>query len=260
MRAQERRDSILGALAAREHVSTSDLGQTLGVSVVTIRSDLEVLEERGRLRRVHGGAVIARPLVETSHDARAGVDAVEKAAIARTAVGLLEPGMSIVLDVGTTTLAIADRIATDLAVTDLTVITNGLLIAMRLEAAAPRVEVHLTGGTLRPMQHSLVGTRVVEALSELRVNISFIGCDGIHASRGVTTTNFPEADIKEAMRVCSERSVLVAATGKLDEVAMVRINDISAFDSLIVDDGLDEVKADELDALGIEVVTAESAL
>ncbi|MGI9616380.1 MAG: DeoR/GlpR family DNA-binding transcription regulator [Acidimicrobiales bacterium] len=252
----ERRLAIMRRLSDEEHVSTSDLSESLGVTTVTVRADLKVLEQRGKLRRIRGGAVPASPLVETSPHIRRNVDGNEKALIASAAVALLEPGTSVLLDVGTTTFAVSERIAQDDELTDLTVVTNGLMIATALEPALPRISVQITGGAVRAMQHSLVNPGVTESLSRLRTNIAFIGCDAIHPKYGVTTTNFPEADIKEAMRKATDRSVLLAASSKLDEVAMVRVNDIAAFDTLVTAGKVDQHQVEALEDLGLEVVVA----
>ena len=259
MRVHDRRAAILEVLVREEHVSTSTLSSQLGVSSVTIRADLETLEQRGELRRVHGGAVSATPLVETTHDARRGVDRDEKQAIALAALKLLEPGMVVAIDVGTTTLALAEAIAETDSVRDLTVVTTGLRIAASLEIALPRIEVYLTGGALRAQQHSLVNPGVNESLDRMHPNIAFIGTDGIHPELGVTTTNFPEADVKERMRLATDRAVLIAASSKIGETASVRVNAVSAFDTLITAGPIQDGAQDALEAEGIEFLHADSS-
>lgn len=260
MRSDERWSRILERLALDDHVSTKRLSSELGVSAVTIRSDLQHLEDRGRIKRVFGGAMLASKVLETTHEARASVDGLQKLAIAKRALSLIEPGTSIVLDVGTSTNALAELISRDSNLTGLTIVTNGLRIAGVLEGALPRNEVFVTGGMLRPMQHSLVQTGVTEALKRFRSSLAFIGCDGLHPEHGVTTTNLPEADVKESMRVNSDRSVLLAAGSKLGEVGSVRINGVSAFDTLITSYDADPAYVQQLQELGIEVLVAEKQL
>lgn len=259
MRPQERWTAILELLAANEHVSTKELSEELGVTSVTVRTDLRLLEEHGRLRRIHGGAVPAGHVVETSHDDRGAVDGVQKAAIAAAAATLLEPDMTVLLDVGTTTYALAERISADPGLGGLLIVTNGLRIASCLEGAMPRNDVYVTGGLLRPMQHSLVQSGVVEGLRRFHADIAFIGCDGIDPTHGVTTTNLPEADIKEEMRKRSERAVLLAAASKLHEVASVTVNAVAEFDTLITSWDADPAHVAELEDLGLEVLIAPRA-
>lgn len=251
--AHARRSAILERLKIDEHVSTTELSDQLAVSSVTIRADLEALEERGRLRRVHGGAVPATPVVETRHDARRNIDREAKQQIATAALEMIEPGMTIVLDVGTSTLALAELLAADETISGVTVVTNGLRIAGALETALPRIEVFVTGGSLRAMQHSLVNPGVSEKLDRLTPSVAFIGCDGLHAEHGVTTTNFPEADVKERMRRVSDHSVLLAAASKVGEVATVKVNEVHAFDTLLTTEGLAPAVIDQLEDLGLEV-------
>ncbi|HQY98826.1 MAG TPA: DeoR/GlpR family DNA-binding transcription regulator [Propionicimonas sp.] len=259
MRPQERWTAILDRLSVNEHVSTKELSAELGVTSVTVRTDLRFLEEHGRLRRVHGGAVPASHVLETSHDDRGEVDGSQKAAIAALAATLLEPGMTIVLDVGTTTLALAERIANDDGIAGLRVVTNGLRQAACLEPAMPRNEVYVTGGVLRPMQHSLVQSGVIEGLRRFHADLAFIGCDGVDPVHGVTTTNLPEADIKEEMRRLSDRSVLLAAGSKLGEVASVLVNGVGEFDTLITSADADVEVLTRLKQLGLEVLVAPAA-
>ena len=260
MRSDERWSKILARLASQDHVSTKELSEELGVSSVTIRSDLQHLEDRGRIKRVLGGAMLATKVLETTHEARSTVDGLQKLAMAAKALTLIEPGTSVVLDVGTSTFALAELIAKDQTLTGLTLVTNGLRIASALEGALPRNEVFVTGGMLRVMQHSLVQSGVAEGLSRFRSSIAFIGCDGIHPDHGVTTTNLPEADVKEAMRINSDRAVLLAAGSKLGEVGSVRVNGVSAFDTLITSEDADPVIVAELQELGLEVLIAEQQL
>ena len=254
-----RHAAILERLTRQEHVSTTELSQQHDVSKVTIRADLEALEERGRLRRVHGGAVAPTLVVETRHDARKNVDRSAKRWMAVTARQMIEPGMTVVLDVGTSTQALAELLADDETISGITVVTNGLRIATTLEACLHRMEVFLTGGSLRAMQHSLVNPGVSETLDRVNPSIAFIGCDGVHHEHGITTTNFPEADVKERMREASDQAVLLAAGSKVGEVATIKVNDAQAFDTLVTTVDSDAATIDQLDALGLEIRMAGKA-
>jgi DeoR family transcriptional regulator of aga operon len=204
--------------------------------------------------------MLPNTVLETSHDARISVDGLQKLAIAVLASSLLEPGTSVVLDVGTTTETFAKYIAGNSEISGLTIVTNGLQIASSLEGAMPRNEVFVTGGMLRPMQHSLVQTGVVEGIKRFRTSAAFIGVDGIHPDHGVTTTNLPEADIKEAMRSNTERAVLMAAASKLGEVASVKINSLGAFDTLITSEDADPALVSAFEDQGLEVLIAPNQL
>ena len=97
----------------------------------------------------------------------------------------------------------------------MTVITNGLTIALELEKAIPRFQVIVTGGTLRPLQHSLVEPLATTVLRELHADLAFIGCNGVHPANGITNINLPEADLKRVMVDAAERSIVVADGSKI---------------------------------------------
>ena len=132
-----------------------ELSDRFGVSTVTARNDLDALAQRRLAQRVHGGAMpIDRPLGEQSFEEVSGQRANEKMRVARAAAELVSTGESILVDVGTTAAAFASRLVTRTDLGELTVITNGLSIAVVREAAHPRFSIVVTGGTLRPKQHS----------------------------------------------------------------------------------------------------------
>ena len=155
--AEVRQRRIRTYVSAREFVRVADISERFGISEVTARADLSALEERGHLRRVHGGAV-----PRGGHGAERPFDLADSSRVSdvahlgAAAAARVERGDAILIDVGTTTTAMARAIVARSELEDVAVITNGLTIALELEAAFPRISVVVTGGTLRPMQHSLV--------------------------------------------------------------------------------------------------------
>lgn len=199
----------------------ADAAAWFGVSEVTIRSDLARLEASGLVRRVHGSALPAPGAPREEPVERVSArDAAAKRAIGRRAAGLVASGTSVLLDVGSTTLAVAHALV-DRAergeLDELVVITNGLSIALALEAAVPRITVVLTGGTLRPLQHSLVDPGASEALAGLHVDLAVLGCNGIDADGRITNLNLAEAQVKRAMLAASAAQLVVADAAKLGE-------------------------------------------
>jgi DeoR family transcriptional regulator of aga operon len=228
-----RRRQILALVRGSGLVRIHDLAERFGVSKVTIRTDLGVLAERGHVVRVHGGAIPSSPSAERAFEARQAVGAEEKIAIAEAAVGLISSGQSLILDVGTTTMAIAHAIVGETRLESLVVFTNALNVALALEPAIPRVEVMVTGGLLRPLQHSLVEPRASAFFDEIRADWAFIGCDGIHPARGITTTNIPEATMKQAMLRASHRRVVVADSSKFMREALTRVCSLDDVDTIL---------------------------
>jgi DeoR family transcriptional regulator of aga operon len=250
-----RHDAIRQEIEVRGQVSIAELSDRLDVSEVTIRGDLEHLERRGILMRVRGGAIASRnrtlemPLEETSTTNRA-----EKTAIAARAAAMVKDGQTVIIDVGSTTTEMAKALSPDLD--RVSVITNGLNIALILEALRG-VSVIVTGGTLRPLQHSLVAPMGALLLDQLNADMVFLGCNGVHPARGFTNSNIAEAEIKQAMVRSAERVVVLADHDKIGKVASAFVADISSADLLITDDGADETMLRNLrsEGLAIDVVT-----
>ena len=255
LKAALRHDVIRRALEVDGRVSIADLKDRLGVSEVTIREDLKHLEQRGALTRVRGGAVVVMqngalemPLEETSTTNRA-----EKTAIGARAASMVENGQIVIIDVGSTTTEMAKALSPNLS--RVVVITNGLNIALILESL-PGVSVIVTGGTLRPLQHSLVAPMGTLLLDQLKADVAFLGCNGVDPARGFTNTNIAEAEIKQAMVRSAAKTVFLADHDKIGEVASAFVTDISGADLLITDNSADASVLGNLrtDGLAIDVV------
>jgi DeoR family transcriptional regulator of aga operon len=233
----ERRGRMRALIEGRAFARVAELSQEFGVSAVTVRTDLDSLEAEGGIRRIRGGAmpIDAARLRERSFEEAAVQAAEAKARIAAAAVDLLEPGMSVLLDVGTTAAAVAREVVRRDGLRELTVITNGLSIALLLEAAIPRVQVVVTGGTLRPLQHSLVAPLAGHVLGRISADLALIGCNGVGAETGVTNINLPEAEVKAAMIAVAARTVVIADGSKIGRVHLGRVADAAAVDVLITD-------------------------
>ncbi|MBF4461690.1 MULTISPECIES: DeoR/GlpR family DNA-binding transcription regulator [unclassified Rathayibacter] len=215
-------------------VAVADLAERLGVSVVTVRSDLDHLAVEGVLQRVRGGAIPAAER-QGERTLEEGMSAAsdEKEAIGRVAAASVASGESVILDVGSTPLAIARALVAREELHDLTVITNGLSTALALEPAIPRFTVVVTGGTLRPLQHSLVEPLASEVLERLRADVAFIGCTGVHPEAGITNVNLPEATLKRRMLRAASRRVVVADSSKLGVVDLGRVAGADEFERLL---------------------------
>lgn len=240
--APRRRELALALVAERGFVRVAELSRAFGVTTVTARADLDSLERQGVIRRVHGGAVplssplaAERPEREPSFEEALEASVEPKRRIGEHAASLVRSGQSIILDVGTTTLQIARALRARTDLEDLVVFTNGLSIALELEAEIPRFTVVVTGGTLRPKQHSLVHPLAGSMLDEVHVDLAFIGCNGVDPVHGVTNANLPEASVKALMMRAAARSIVVADGAKLGEVHLGRIAAIDAFDGLVTD-------------------------
>lgn len=258
MPAEVRRDRILALLRDEEYVRISQLAEDFGVSVVTIRADLDYLGERRLVRRVRGGAsqLAPEPDSEPSFELSLGSSALEKAAIAKTAAGMVQSGESIVIDSGTTTTFLAKALIARHDLTDLVVFTNGMTIAHELEPAIPRFSVILTGGTLRPAQHALVDPLAGRILDHIHANVVFLGCNGLHPESGATNISLPDAEVKQRMLRAASRCVMVADSSKLGRIELVPVCGIADIDLLVTGEQADPGQVMALREQGLVVELA----
>jgi DeoR family transcriptional regulator of aga operon len=244
-------------LNERGFVRVRELSDRFGVSTVTARSDLEALAQRRLVQRVHGGAMpINRSRGEQSFEEVSTQRADEKARIARAAAQLVSTGESILIDVGTTAAAFAAQLVDRPDLGELNVITNGITIALALEAAHQRFSIVVTGGTLRPKQHSLVDPLAGSFLKTLSVDTVFLGCNGIHPGAGITNINLPEANVKRAMIEASQRCIVMADSSKIGTRTLARVCTIDQVDVLVTDSDVRDADVDWLKERGVDVIVA----
>lgn len=239
MLASARQQRILEALREREQVRVTSLASELGVSEMTVRRDLNALAARGALVKVHGGATLdaAPTSSEPGFTHKLALESAEKQAIAHAAVKLIKPGMSIALNSGTTTYALAAQ-CTDIK--DLTVVTNSPRIAEIFYAAAnPSQNIILTGG-IRTISDALVGPLALSALDQLHVDLLFLGVHGMTAEDGFTTPNMLEAQTNQAFIRASARQIILADHTKWAVTGLCQIAPLSQVDALITGNRLDE--------------------
>ncbi|MGV8969885.1 MAG: DeoR/GlpR family DNA-binding transcription regulator [Microbacteriaceae bacterium] len=254
-----RRDRLLSHITIRGFLRVTDAAADLGVSTVTVRADLAALEAAGEILRVHGGAMprTVRGSAESSFESSLEQETAAKRAIGRRAAELVVSGNSVLLDVGTTALAVANALVERTELTDVLVVTNGLTIALALEKAMPRFTVVVTGGTLRPLQHSLVNPFASPFLEQLHADLSFIGCNGVDVDHGVTNINLPEAEVKQRMVLSSKRSVIIADASKLGVASLGSVGSLDNFEVLVTAGGATDESIAQLHKTGLEVLVAD---
>ncbi|MBW8872134.1 MAG: DeoR/GlpR transcriptional regulator [Leifsonia sp.] len=252
-----RRERMLELIGRSGFARVADLSEAFQVSDVTVRSDLDALDRENSIRRVHGGAMLRTAgMREPSFEEALQASADEKRRIGQAAAAMVAPGSSVLLDVGTTTAAIARALVERDDLEQVTVITNGLTIALELERAIPRFEVVVTGGTLRPLQHSLVEPLAAVLLERVHADVAFIGCTGVDPSGGITNVNLPEADLKRVMVRSAERAVVVADGTKLGRTHLGRIAAVDEVAELITGESAPRAAVDALREAGLPVVVA----
>src|SRR3977135_1883982 len=254
MLAVERRRLIAESVRSRGVVSVAEMAETLGTTEITLRRDLRVMAKDGLLVRTHGGAIQPAGFGhEPSYSEKARQAAVERGAIARLALEMIRPGDSIVLGPGTTTLALARRLV---QCPERTVVTNSLLIAQAL-MPAPRVEVILTGGTLRRAIHALVGPAAEESVRQLRASSVFISGNGLTAERGLSTPSPLVAAADRALAAAAQQIVVLADHTKIGLETMCQTVPLDRISTLITDADVDPVLLAAIREAGVSVLVAE---
>ncbi len=242
-----RRHELARLVEERGFVRVTEAADELGVSEVTIRADLSALEAAGGIVRVHGGAMPAAAVRESTLEASLDRDATAKRAIGRAAAELVSSGESLYLDAGSTAMALAEALVERRDLHDIVVATSGLTVALALEAAIPRFTVIVIGGTLRPLQHSLVNPFAAPMIRSLRFDRAFIGCNGVDPEAGITNRGLPDAEVKRLAIDASRRTVIIADATKIGRVDLALIAPVSAFDDLVTAGDLDEAVVSRLD-------------
>jgi len=253
MYATERQQRILAEARAAGRVEVASLAETLAVTPETIRRDLTALEQRGSLRRVHGGAIpVERLEAEPTLASRSSQRTDVKRRIAARVLQELPAGATVLLDAGSTTQALVDLLPVD---TDLTVITNSIPAAAAL-AGRPGIDLYLVGGRVRGVTAAAVGDWAGAALAGVVVDVAVMGTNGISAARGLTTPDQAEAQAKRAMVAAARRVVVATDSSKAGDDHLHRFADLADVDLVVTDADLADDVAEELRAAGPEVVTA----
>jgi DeoR family transcriptional regulator of aga operon len=250
---EERRRAILSILSRDGRVLVANLARQFHTSQVTIRKDLEILHAHGRVHRTHGGALPAQEsaLEDPTLRQKEKLHRKEKLQIAAAAARMVKEGQVVILDSGTTTTAIARALR---EFTNLTVITNAVNIAAELTGS--RVEVILTGGSLRKNSFSLVGPIAEETLRRLNADILFLAVDGFDVHYGLSTPNLLEAKVNRAMMDVARVAVAVCDSSKFGRRSLSSIAPPSALHHVITDRGIPKSDLNALRKAGIEVTLA----
>lgn len=255
MYAEERQQAIADLVAQRGRLSVNELAESFAVTTETVRRDLSRLERTGLVRRVHGGAIPAAALtvLETAVADRDAARSMQKDRVAQAALAFLPAtGGSVILDAGTTTARLAPLLPHD---PSFTVFTNAVPVASRL-AGRPNVDLHLLPGRVRRTTQAAVGEDTVAALSRLRVDVAFLGTNGITVRHGLSTPDSGEAAAKRAMAAAARQVVVLADSSKIGHESTISFAGLAAVDVVITDDGLtDEDHKAMIDA-GVQVVVA----
>ena len=247
----ERRELLLTRLHRDGRLIAKDVAAELGLSEDSVRRDLRELAAAGLCQRVYGGAVPASPAV-ADYATRRGVAVDSKARVAAAAVQLIAPGSTVVLDGGTTALAVVAALPRDLAAT---VVTHSPTVAAAL-VDHPGVEVYVLGGRL--FKHSAVtcGAAAVEAAAGVNADLFLLGVTGVHPDSGLTTGDADEAAMKRALARRAADTYVLASSEKIGAASPFTVLPLAVVAGIVTDAPPSHEVVARLVQLGVPVVQA----
>lgn len=247
-----RQTEILTLARTEGRVAVEDLAQRFDVTLQTIRRDLAELAEAGHLDRVHGGALLKNGVTNIGYDARRRMNDTAKSAIARACAALIPDNSSLILNIGTTTEAVARELVQH---RNITVVTNNLNVANIL-APNPAAEVMVTGGALRRSDGGLVGELTTQFIEQFKVDFAVIGTSALDQDGDLLDFDLAEVRVSRAILKQARRKILVADHSKLGRAAPARIASLSELDVIVTDRALPAALAQACVGWGTVVVVA----
>jgi DeoR family glycerol-3-phosphate regulon repressor len=247
---------LLDVVRGRGSATVEELAEQLGVTLQTVRRDVQRLAEEGLLARFHGGVRVPSSTIENiAHQQRESLHAAGKAAIARAVASQVPNDCSLIINIGTTTEAIARAL---MGHTGLRVITNNLNVAAIL-SDNPDCEVIVAGGVVRARDRGIVGEATVDFIRQFKVDIGLIGISGIEADGSLRDFDFHEVKVSRAIIEQSREVWLAADHGKFNRPAMVALARLDEVDTLFTDSAPPEPFPALLADAGVTLVTCEAA-
>lgn len=253
MLAIERQQRILALLNGNGSLRTVETAESLGVTDETVRKDFELLEKRGELIRIHGGA--SRPEKirgDLPFNERQAIRRVEKLSIAKLAASRIQANETIFLDASSTVLTLTEFLP-DLP---LTVLTNALNVLTAL-AERPNLDLMCTGGLYDAKSRSFIGLTAEKSLQRYNIHRMFLSGSGLHPERGVSESNSRQAAFKERVIANAEDVVLMADHSKLGRKASFFFAEVADLSCLITDKEADPEWIEELQGRGVEVLVGD---
>lgn len=249
-----RHELILKKLQENGRVMIEELSDLTGVSGVTIRKDLKILEEKGLLFPTKGGASISNPYaIERTINEKEFMHAKEKEQIAQAALSIIGENDSIIIGSGTTVFALARLLHPS---KPLTVITPAVKITLEL-CHRPHIQVLQLGGLIRPNSSSVAGTYAEEILEKISCGIFFMGVDGIDPDFGLSITNLAETSLDQKMIASAQAVAILADSSKFGRRGLGKVCDFDQVDYIITDSGVAPGIVKQLHERGLKVIVAQ---
>ncbi|WP_308910354.1 transcriptional repressor AgaR [Pseudokordiimonas caeni] len=251
-----RRERIIDMLRRQGSVQVLTLSETFAVSTQTIRKDLEFLAKRGIATRSYGGALLNDrhgPHSEAALELKQQRHTDEKGMIGKLAASYINAGESVILDSGTTTFQIAANIDSDM---EIVVVTNDFGILSEL-TRCEKLQLIMLGGSLRRKNMAFYGAQAEYAMKNILIDKLFLGVDGFHMEKGITTHFEPEASLNRMMCQAANEVIVVTDSSKFGRICLHKIADPIGITRLITDSNIPPEMASHLRSLGVDVVTID---
>jgi DeoR family transcriptional regulator, aga operon transcriptional repressor len=250
----ERRAKILELLDKQGQVRVAELKDMFRVSEVTIRNDLDQLEKKNLLIKTRGGGIhTPRGGIEYEFNKESSLYSKEKQAIGKKGAELVKEKDTIILDFGSTTLEVARNLT---HFNDLTIITNGILIAYEL-ARFPNLKIVMLGGSLRPSSLSLVGPMAEENLRSLYCDKVFLGVNGIDSKYGMFASHIEDASVNRLMITRAKEVIVVTDSSKFAKRSFSFLGPISSIDTLVTDANIPKEEMQHLNNAGVKTIIVD---
>jgi DeoR family glycerol-3-phosphate regulon repressor len=251
MRPRDRQLQIIDLVRSNGKMTVEQLAQGFAISAETIRRDLTFLAANGKIRKIHGGAMPLRNFGEGAFAQRMQSNARAKRTIADKARQLVAPGDTVFIDTGSTTLVMAEALAT---IDDLTVITNSTAIAEVVSAANLSTRMYLLGGWYNEDNRQTCGAMALNQLDGFHANLALLTVGAVAADAGAMDYSDDEAAIASAMIARADRVAILADASKFDRVAPFVVASFEQIDTLVCDRAPPRDLAQRLEQAGVTVI------
>ncbi|MBB6454585.1 DeoR family fructose operon transcriptional repressor [Salirhabdus euzebyi] len=245
---KNRQKEIVELLNQTEKVLISDLSEQFNVSEMTLRRDLEALAQKGVIKRIRGGAVkVNQGSFELPFEIRYDKNHDVKDRISEIAANMIKDGETVVIDTGTTALAVAEKLKER---NNLTIVTSSLRVAWLL-ADCPNINLIVTGGVVRNGERSLIGELTEDVYDVFFPDTFICGVGGVDITSGFTDFNLDDARVKKKAIQASQRTIVVADNSKIGKTAFAKIAHLEEVDTLITNkiantDVINQLKKNDL--------------
>lgn len=252
----ERHKYILDKLNEYGFIRITDVADELGVTKVTIRNDVKILEGKGLLYKVHGSARLANPhIADRDLETKRHLNHDAKQRIAARAVELIGDGDSIMISAGSTTYALAEAIHNAMPQGVLNVVTPFLKVS-ELLCELENIRVEQLGGRIHRKSCATLGETAGLTLNNMVCSKFFVGVDGVDLDFGITTSTIEEAQLSRKMMAASSKTVVLADSSKLGQRGFGHIATLDEIDIIITDDGVTKEMREIIESAGIELIIA----